>query len=302
MKPMNQRPGTLRFEPSDPTGESIGRAVRKKFRPVLLVLVGEPAEVGNRITVDGNILLGRDTSADVSLSDPGVSWRHAVLEDRGGNWAVVDLGSTNGTHVNGVRVPEAPLDHGDKIRIGRTVLRFEVQDEIDEAFTKHVADLINIDDLTGLFLRRRFDAELAVMLARAEAGGTRLALLAMDLDGIKTINDTHGHLFGAYTISEAGKRIGRIIGEHGVACRFGGDEFFAALPGHDLEQATRLAEQIREGICEHAFAYEGVRLDPTVSIGAAVFPDSGNDPKSLFQAADEALYRAKRAGKNRVCT
>jgi diguanylate cyclase (GGDEF)-like protein len=122
----------------------------------------------------------------------------------------------------------------------------------------------------------------------------------MDLDGIKSINDTHGHLFGAYVIGEAGRVIGRVLDQRGFASRFGGDEFIAALPSSALEAATLLGEEIRQAISAYPFQREGVALRPGISIGVASFPESANDGESLLQRADEALYRAKRAGKNRV--
>lgn len=287
---------TLKLEDND-LGSEVNRAVRAKFRPALIVLSGE--RVGVRVSVQGNIVIGRDSEADLSLPDPGVSWHHAMLQDRGGAWTLVDLGSTNGVAVNGEKVTEADLKSGDKLRFGTTMVRFEVQDAADEAYSAIIAELVHIDDLTGLYLRRRFDAELAAALAAS--GSDPVGLLAMDLDGIKAINDKHGHLFGAYTISETGKLIGSLIAGRGFAARFGGDEFVAALPGHDLEQATAVAEEIRQRVAVHPYSMEAVALRPGISIGVAAYPKDGNDATELFKRADEALYLAKRRGKNRVC-
>jgi diguanylate cyclase (GGDEF)-like protein len=122
----------------------------------------------------------------------------------------------------------------------------------------------------------------------------------MDLDGIKKINDSHGHLFGAYVIGESGHIIGRVLEGRGFASRFGGDEYVAALPGFDLPGARGVGEEILRAIGAHEFEREGVPLRPGISIGAAAFPESAADAQALFQRADEALYRAKRAGKNQV--
>lgn len=272
--------------------------VRQRHRPALIVLTGD--RVGERLSIQGNFLIGRAPDAALALSDPNVSWHHALVEDRGERYALVDLESTNGTYVNGARSAERELSHGDKLRVGGTTLRFEVQDEADAEFTAAVQRLISIDDLTGLYLRRRFDAELAGIVGTARAGSSAVGLLAMDLDGIKAINDQHGHLFGAYTISECGKLIGQEVAERGIACRFGGDEFIVALPGHDLTESITVAETIRLAIANHPFEYEGTRLRPGISIGVATFPDDAPDPVGLFKKADAALYAAKRAGKNRV--
>jgi two-component system, cell cycle response regulator len=290
---------TLKLDESQAAGGALGRAVRAKYRPALIVMSGE--RVGLRISVQGNLTIGRDANAGLNLPDKGVSSQHALLEDRGGAWTLVDLGSTNGTAVNGARIVEVDLKHGDKLAFGTTLVRFEVQDAADQAYSEMIAEMVHIDDLTGLYLRRRFDAEVAALVASHEASGAPIGLLAMDLDGIKAINDANGHLFGAYTISECGKLIGEVVRGKGFASRFGGDEFVAALPGSDVAAAVEFAESIRRRIGEHPFVFEGVTLRPGISIGVAAFPTDGKDATELFRQADGALYAAKRSGKNRVC-
>jgi two-component system, cell cycle response regulator len=300
-QPPRKEHRTLRLEEDERAPNPVAAAVRRRFRPALVVMSGET--VGQRVTLEDSLVIGREPPSGLVLPDPGVSSMHALVEDRGGTWAVVDLGSTNGTIVEGQKVSSAELRGGDKLRFGSTIVRFEVQDEAEEAYTKVVAHLLSTDDLTGLYLRRRFDAEVATLLAAAEKAGGRLGLIAMDLDGIKGINDTHGHLFGAYTIAQAGRLIGRVLGGRGIACRFGGDEYVAALPDHDLAATFAVGEEIHRAVAAHRFEHEGVVLRPGISIGVAAYPEAPPvaDPKELFRVADEALYLAKRSGKNRVC-
>ncbi len=277
------------------------RRVKAPHRPVLIVMHGGEHEVGRRVVVDRTVIVGRDPAAALCLSDGLVSWQHARLEDRGDGWAVVDLGSTNGVLLNGDRVADALVRPNDTLVFGSTVVRFELQDGAAQAMNQVVERLLNIDDLSGLFVRRKFDAELAQLIDGARNHGSSVALLVMDLDGVKKINDTHGHLFGAYVIGEAGRVIGQVLGSRGVACRFGGDEYLAALPGFNAESGAVVAEEIRSAIGAHTFEREGIPLHPGISIGVAGFPENALDAASLFQRADEALYRAKQAGKNRVC-
>ncbi len=149
-------------------------------------------------------------------------------------------------------------------------------------------------------MRRKFASYLKVAIEQARAEQKPVGLLMMDLDGIKKINDAHGHLFGAYVIGESGRIIGRVLETRGFASRFGGDEYIGALPGLDVAGACAVGEEIRRAIGEHPFERENIPLRPGISIGVAAFPQNANDAETLFQRADEALYRAKRAGKNQV--
>ncbi len=289
---------TLRLDEGAPLRDQVAAAVRSRYRPVLVVISGD--SMGLRAKVEGNMLVGRDPEADLVLPDAGVSWHHAMIEDRGDSRVVVDLGSTNGTTVNGRKLDEGPLQHGDKIVFGKTTVRFEVQDQADQAYDEMVARLINIDDLSGLYTRRRFDAELVMMLQLAASRGEPLGLLVMDLDGVKRINDTHGHAFGAFVIGESGRVIGRVVEGRGIACRFGGDEYIAAVHGADGAATAAIGEEIRAAIAEHHYEKDGIELHPGISIGVASFPENAADSRTLFLHGDEALYRAKAAGKNRV--
>lgn len=275
------------------------RHIKAPHRPVLVVLTGD--EMGKRLVLEGSVLVGRDPSADLILNDNLISWHHARIEDRGDDWALYDLSSTNGTTVNGESRPEFLLKPNDRILFATTAVSFELQDALKEAYNENVERLLNVDDLSGLFVRRKFDAELATLLEQARQEREPLALLVMDMDGIKGINDTHGHLFGAHVIGEAGHRIGALIAERGIGCRFGGDEYLAAFPGVDTTAAAEIGAEILEAINREPFLKEGIALRPGISIGVAAFPEDATDATSLFQKADEALYRAKQAGKNRVC-
>jgi len=160
--------------------------------------------------------------------------------------------------------------------------------------------LVNTDPLTGLPSKLRFDQALEFAMQDCGHSGLPLSMLMMDMDGLKKINDTHGHLFGAYAIGETGKVIARVMGGTGQACRFGGDEFSAFLPAYDVEAANTLAEQIRLAVENAGLEKDGILLKPTISIGVAAYPATGEKLLELVAAADEALYRAKAMGKNCV--
>ena len=192
------------------------------------------------------------------------------------------------------------LSSGNRITFGATVVRFDVQDALDQQYDDALDRLLNIDELSGLYMRRKFDRELKTLIDTSRITNAPVGLLVMDLDGVKKINDMHGHLFGAYVIGESGRVIGEVLRARGFASRFGGDEFVAAIPDADLARSESIAEEIRAAINAHCFERDGVTLHPGISIGAASLPESAADAATLFRVGDEALYRAKQAGKNRV--
>ena len=124
----------------------------------------------------------------------------------------------------------------------------------------------------------------------------------MDMDGLKEINDSHGHAMGGHAIVEVSNIIRGALDEHGLVCRYGGDEFVGCFPGLNQAQACTLAEKVRSSVANHRFVKDGILLQPTISIGVATYPGDVDNPKELFTVADRALYTAKRAGRNRVAT
>ena len=166
---------------------------------------------------------------------------------------------------------------------------------------KAVREEAMTDSLTGLFNRRGFDLELERLAGKAARGG-RLALVLIDIDLFKNVNDTYGHPFGDAVIAGVGRFIQEAVGAAGVAARYGGEEYAVLLPNRTLEAAQDLAQRIRERVERGKIkrrkddeAIGGI----TISAGVAAWRD-GDDPGALVERADVALYAAKRGGRNRV--
>jgi diguanylate cyclase (GGDEF)-like protein len=287
----------------------------RERRPALVFLRGELLAVPIPLERD-EVILGRALEADVRVNDARASRLHArVSTERDAEtgftrYRITDLGSTNGTLLNGQLITDAILQDGDKIVIGEHMLRFDMLDEIDREFQRHIHRLLVHDELTGLLTSKSFFSELRREAARAEAESRPFCVLMMDLDHFKGVNDTYGHLVGNQTLEEVGAVIMRSLRAGDVAARFGGEEFAAFLLDAQYAQGIVAAERVRAGVEEHLFPVtrhsamemgEQTHHRITISVGVAAFPEDARDPIELVELADTALYRAKREGRNRVC-
>lgn len=289
-----------------------GRLARER-RPALIFMRGELLAAPIPLDRD-EVILGRALEADVRLNDARASRLHARITTerhpltKVTRYRIADLNSTNGTLLNGQPLLEdAFLQEGDKVTIGEHLLRFELLDEIDHEFQRHIHRLLAHDELTGLLTSKSFFSELRREAARAESENRQFCVLMMDLDHFKEVNDKHGHLVGSQTIEEVGTCIMQALRVGDVAARFGGEEFAAFLLNADCAQGMIAAERVRAAIEAHVFSAtrrgssESARaLHITISIGIATFPDNSRDPIGLVELADTALYRAKHMGRNRV--
>jgi diguanylate cyclase (GGDEF)-like protein len=262
---------------------------------------GAEPDIGRALPLDRDLTVGRDPAVELPLSDESISRRHCRFRrDGAGTWLLEDLGSTNGTTLND-RPCLAPTSVavGDRVLLGETLLKVTAWRPLEADFHRKVEELVGVDELTGLHSRRRFEGALALHLAEAERSGGTVSLLMLDLDGLKSINDTYGHPVGARVIARTGRVIRRILDERlpgAIAARLGGDEFGVCLPATGRQEAEWLAEAIRSAVERER---DGSAPERTVSIGGATFPDDGAGGL-LLSIADRRLSVAKKNGRNRV--
>ena len=164
---------------------------------------------------------------------------------------------------------------------------------------QRIEHLAHFDTLTGLPNRALLADRLAQETARARRSSRGFAVLLFDLDGFKSVNDTWGHAMGDRVLAIVAERVRKCVRASDTVGRLGGDEFLAILPETTLEGALGVAEKLRESLSEpYPLGQASAKL--SASVGLALFPEHGADPEALQRAADAALYRAKREGRNRT--
>jgi two-component system cell cycle response regulator len=183
-----------------------------------------------------------------------------------------------------------------KTQIRRHRYAMELRQSVNNTMAMAVTD-----DMTGLYNRRYFDRHLGVMLSKAQSQDRDMALMILDIDHFKSVNDCYGHDVGDVVLKEFAARLKRNIRGVDLACRFGGEEFVVLMPDTDYRQAEAIAERVRQSIGERGFDIGAERpLAVTVSAGVSLNEARTDTPESLIKRADVALYRAKREGRNRV--
>jgi diguanylate cyclase (GGDEF)-like protein len=252
------------------------------------------------------LVVGRRDDCDVQIRDDGVSRRHATIEVRGEGAILRDLGSANGTYVNGKRTPEARLVDGARVHVGgQTTLKFLWADELDARYQMRLAEGALQDPLTGLYNRRHFEERLGSELAASERHEHPVSLLMVDVDHFKSINDQHGHVAGDEALRMVAFVLRGAVRKEDVLARYGGEEFVVVARETALDGARSLGERIRRAVEKSRCAWQGHDLGVTVSIGVAVSAGlaefgPGRAERELIEAADRALYVAKQSGRNRV--
>jgi diguanylate cyclase (GGDEF)-like protein len=286
---------------ADASELSSDRAESGSDRAYVTVLAGK--NVGEMHRVEGaEMVLGRSSSAEVQLLDDGVSRRHARILQIGSEIVIEDLKSSNGTHVNGEPINVHTLHDGDTIRLGSTtVLKFSYHDGLDERFQQQMYEAALRDPLTKAYNRKFLLDRLETELAHARRHASALSLLMFDVDHFKQVNDTFGHVAGDVVLTGLSSIAQAAVRAEDVFARYGGEEFAVLCRGVTLSEGGALGERLRASVEAHAFEHEGRRIPVTISVGVSAYPEVPSETGvQLVAAADEALYQAKRCGRNRV--
>jgi diguanylate cyclase (GGDEF)-like protein len=273
----------------------------KRDRAYLVVLAG--ASVGEMYKVEGDkVIIGRGQKAQIRLFDDGISREHAQIVIEGNQIILQDLGSTNGTFCNGLKVDRRELVDGDKILVGSTtILKFTYHDNLDEMFQRQMYESALRDGLTKAFNKKYFTDRLESEFTFATRHTSPLALVLFDIDHFKKVNDTYGHPAGDHVLFEISSLLSGALRAEDVFARYGGEEFAVICRGSDETQAQVVGERLRKAVEGHRFIYEGALIPVTISVGIAVLPNPAvKDANDIVGFADQALYKSKNGGRNRV--
>ncbi len=271
--------------------------------PTLRVVAGR--DMLSYVTLQGaeEVIIGRDEAAGMILTDALVSRRHArVLVGEDQSITIVDLGSTNGTSVNGQPIERSLLRPGDHLEVGGVSLRLDML-SLEEI--EHLASVVarlkqqNRDPLTGLLTRAWLDEELPLLMDKSVRSKTPVACIFFDIDHFKQVNDRFGHHVGDEVLVGVARLLLYGVRDNDPCVRFGGEELVMFLDHADEAHATEVAERIRRDVQGHDWSRTAPGLRVTISAGVAQWapPESARD---WMERADKRLFDAKRGGRNQV--
>jgi two-component system, cell cycle response regulator len=270
-------------------------------QPMLVVLHGPL--LGKTFTIEQPVLtIGRSSQCDIQIEDDNVSRKHAEINFRDGLVWLTDLQSTNGSYVNSKRVSEIPLNDGDLVLIGRVLFKFIHSSLVENRFFGQMYSLATTDFLTGIANRQQIINLLEQEFNRARRYDRPLSLLIYDIDRFKEINDTYGHLAGDQMLIESSRIVKDHLRLEDHYGRLGGDEFLVICPETPVEHALALGKRIQVVLSKTDFLVKDKIVFFTISVGAAALSLKVASPDEFSLLADQALYRAKNAGRNQCAS
>lgn len=293
------------------TFQSVGRnqdeedpALLESEADIILIAHPDNQRLGTRYRLSPGTTLEIGRSASVRISLPEVmslSRKHARLRYVGSAVTVEDLGSTNGTYVNGQPIHgRTMLRSGDRFQTAAVHFKFLHEQDVESAYHLAIYELVSRDGLTEVYNKRKYEEEVQRELARALRHHRPLSLIIFDLDEFKQINDTYGHLCGDFVLKQVASLARDLVRPEQMLARVGGDEFVILAPETSAEGAETLASKLRDKIVSLDHRYGDLKISLTCSFGVAELTEAMTTPQDLYHAADSALLKAKRSGRNRV--
>jgi diguanylate cyclase (GGDEF)-like protein len=304
LTPLHESGMTQTFEGASRERGDLSRLQIETEADIILIAHPENQRLGSRYRLSPGTTLeiGRSGAVGISLPEVmSISRKHARLRYVGSAVTVEDLGSTNGTYVNGQPIHgRTVLRSGDRFQTAAVHFKFLHEQDVENAYHLAIYELVAKDGLTEIFNKRKFDEELQREFARAVRHHRPLSLIIFDLDEFKNINDSYGHLCGDFILKQVASLARDLVRPEQVLARVGGDEFVILAPETEAEGAQTLASKLRERILGYEHHYGDIKIKVSCSFGVAELAREMAVPQDLYQAADDALLLSKRSGRNRV--
>lgn len=289
-----------RFDLQGSEGQKIEHSI------ILTIIGGNEIDFGKHFLLEKNkVLLGRDNTNDIAVNDEKISKVHCEITIKKNSQdieriSLKDLASTNGTFVNGEAIEQVAIHAGDKIQIGDTVMSLSYNDEIEKEYHAKLFNFAVRDNHTSLYNKRFILNELENISRIARRNGRPFSIIIIDIDDFKQINDFYGHLSGDEYLKKLAELFIQTLREQDIAGRIGGEEFLIILPETTIDGAFQLAVRIRKNVEDFVLPFLNFRIRTTISAGVCQFENSVRNVNELLDIADQALYEAKRSGKNNV--
>ncbi len=271
-----------------------------KNTPYLSIIY--PREFNRRFKLSERpLVIGRSRQADVMLNNELISRTHCQVKHTTEGVIVEDLGSTNGTMIDGKPIHRARLPVNGRLLLGTFVLKLEYKDMMEVNYEDKLFTAATTDPLTGIPNRQWLMERGMAEVENLKNSEHVLSVVIMDIDFFKSVNDSHGHQAGDVIIRGVAQLLLREKREQDLLGRYGGEEFVMFLPFITGGNAAVFCERIRRQVETNVFEFRGTRIPITVSIGVCSQPGVAiNSLEDVIRRADEALYRAKNQGRNRV--
>ncbi len=266
--------------------------------PCLTVLTGGPIGMLHTLAPEAGTLIGRGSSADLQVTSRSASRRHAQIRiDPRGGAVVEDLGSTNGTYLNGKLIKRYALKDGDRLQLGpRTILKFSYQDEIERDFYQDLVDREIKDTFTGIYSKRYVFNQIVNICAHSERYKTRLSLLIFSIDGFWRINEVYDHAATNYVVKTLARIVRRELRADDIFARYGRDRFMVLARDLTEKGTVMLARRIRRAVKARRIVFDGMTLPVTISLGIATMSNQTKDPAALIKQGEDYLRMARYAG------
>jgi diguanylate cyclase (GGDEF)-like protein len=272
--------------------------------PYLVIFIGKDSGKRHKLK-PGTMTVGRSPQADITIDDDRISRVHCAIKWEDDTITIENKGSKNGTYVDSQKISHAHLPPGVSLQLGHSVMKIEYKDETEIRFEESLIHRASIDALTGIFNRQHFINLALKEIAYARRHQQSVAIIMIDIDNLKRINDTYGRTIGDLVLVQLADLISEKNRAEDLLGRYSGKKFIILPRGEvDREGIHRQCERIREAVEKFKFCHSEACVQITISIGFHLeIPDNGKVESlidDLIDKAEQALYLAKEKDKNQT--